>query len=154
MNICDNSNQLSFFKYSQAWKIPEDLSSLSSLSSESSLAEISQLDKIEDVVMAWMMRTGEKETRTGARKIGWQKDRTERSQNAVETNRISYLKRNPFSYISQNREIINQTNASYTQNIPLSQHLRKTVKKPENIKVKYKITLSVYRNHKSLSLGS
>ena len=54
----------------------------------------------------------------------------------------------------QNREIINQTNACYKQNTPLSHHLRKPVKKPENIKVKYKIILSVYRNHKSLSLGS
>ena len=59
LNKSETKNQLSFSKFSQAWKIPDDLSSLSSLSSENSLDSISRLDKIEEVVKAWMIRNGD-----------------------------------------------------------------------------------------------
>ena len=100
LNTRESKNQLSFSKFSQAWNIPDDLSSLSSLSSENSLNSISRLDKIEEVVKAWMMRNGDKESmgrsenwgeRAGSSMIG--KD--------VATPRTSDLTRKPFTDISQ-----------------------------------------------------
>ena len=100
LNISESKNQLSFSKFSQAWNIPDDLSSLSSLSSENSLDSISRLDKIEEVVKAWMMRNGDKES------IGRSENRGERAGSSkickeVVIPRHSDLTRKPFSDISQ-----------------------------------------------------
>ena len=63
INTSQSKDQISFSKFSQAWNIPDDLSSLGSLTSENSLDSISRLDRIEEVVREWMRRSGEEESR-------------------------------------------------------------------------------------------
>ena len=100
LNNSQSKNQLSFSKFSQAWNIPDDLSSLSSLSSENSLDSISRLDKIEEVVNAWMMKKGDKGN-IGMSKNSEGKNVSSKVHKEVATFRPSDLKRKPFSDISQ-----------------------------------------------------
>ena len=100
LNTSESGNQLSFSKFSQAWNIPDDLSSLSSLSSENSLDSISRLDKIEEVVKAWMMRNGDKES-IGMRENLCKRDGSNKDRMGVLTEKEMDLKRKPFSDISQ-----------------------------------------------------
>ena len=99
-NTSESKNQLSFSKFSKAWKISDDLPSLSSLSSENSLDSISRLDKIEEVVKEWMIRNGEKET-MGCSENSGEKYGVSKIHKEVATPRPSDLKRKPFSDISQ-----------------------------------------------------
>ena len=100
LNTNESQNQLSFSKFSQAWNIPDDLSSLSSLSSENSLDGISRLDKIEEVMMAWMMGNGDKESIGRIENLG-EREGSNKDRKDVLISKQSALKRKPFSDISQ-----------------------------------------------------
>ena len=94
-----SQNQRSFSKFSQAWNIPDDVSSLSSLSSENSLDRISRLGKIEEVVSAWIMRNGDTNSMERSENKGG-RDGATKIHEEVTTSKESDLKRKPFSDIS------------------------------------------------------
>ena len=100
INTSQSKDQISFSKFSQAWNIPDDLSSLGSLTSENSLDSISRLDRIEEVVRAWMMRTEEEESRGRTENCGGRAG-SSKIENKVVTPKTSDLTRKPFSDISQ-----------------------------------------------------
>jgi hypothetical protein len=70
------------------------------LSSENSLESVSRLDKIEEVVRAWMMRNGDKESIVMSENSEG-KNVSSKVRKEVATTIPSDLKRKPFSDISQ-----------------------------------------------------
>ena len=143
-----SQNQLSFSKFSQAWSIPDDVSSLSSLSSENSLDRISRLGKIEEVVSAWIMRNGDTNSMGRSENKGG-RDGATKIHEEVTTSKESDLKRKPFSDISQvirksnndilistqNRAIHNQRKATLKSSLHDPHYLNKTEAKARSCPV-------------------
>ena len=88
-------HQIAFSKFSQAWRIPEDLSSLSSRSGQSMLEDIKELD----------MMVRARSRRRGSVGNGFENladgDRHDQTQKQLTITRFKDFKRKPLSNISQ-----------------------------------------------------